>query len=145
MNQNQPPKGFQINTEHYETMHHHVALQLPEEACGLIAGEIDQSSYRALAVFPTTNVLHSTTRFKIDPQEQLDIFKQIEAEDWELLGIYHSHPNGPDEPSATDIAEAYYPEAVNLIWSYRTNYWRMRGFIIRDESVHEIPLHLGEF
>jgi len=34
-----------------------------------------------------------------------------------LIAIYHSHPHGPPEPSSTDVARAYYPEAAHLIIS----------------------------
>jgi proteasome lid subunit RPN8/RPN11 len=35
----------------------------------------------------------------------------------ELLAIYHSHPQGPEGPSETDIAMATYPEATYIIIS----------------------------
>ena len=65
--------------------------------------------------FITTNVLHSAVRYRIDPAEQLAGLQPDRRSGLELVGIYHSHPNGPDG-LATDIAEAYYPEAVYLIW-----------------------------
>jgi proteasome lid subunit RPN8/RPN11 len=35
---------------------------------------------------------------------------------WNMLAIYHSHPpGGRTEPSASDIATAYYPEALILV------------------------------
>ena len=33
-----------------------------------------------------------------------------------LIGIFHSHPAGPETASVTDIAEAAY-EVVSVIWS----------------------------
>jgi proteasome lid subunit RPN8/RPN11 len=32
-----------------------------------------------------------------------------------IIGVYHSHPNGPATPSETDIAEARYPDWLHLI------------------------------
>ena len=39
---------------------------------------------------------------------------QIEFEDRGLAywAIYHSHPQGPETPSETDVRLAFYPEAV---------------------------------
>jgi proteasome lid subunit RPN8/RPN11 len=47
----------------------------------------------------------------------------MEAQGLEMVGIYHSHPHGPDSPSPTDIAEAYYPDAVYLIWFRQDGEW----------------------
>lgn len=140
----QRPKVIRLNTSLWKEMCADVECQTPEEACGLVVGVSTQDTYQALAVIPTTNVLHSPHRFRVDPQEQLDAFNTIETLGWELIGIYHSHPRGPDEPSPTDIAEAYYPEAVHLIWSGRTDEWKCRGFIIQGDSVYEVPVLLTE-
>jgi proteasome lid subunit RPN8/RPN11 len=74
------------------------------------------------------------------PEEQLNAFLHFEAQGWELVGIYHSHPQGPDSPSAADLAEAYYPESVYLIWSHHQGSWRCRGFQIRDLQFIEVEL-----
>jgi proteasome lid subunit RPN8/RPN11 len=92
------------------------------------------------AVFPVTNVLHSPVRFLMDPEEQLAVFHQVEEQDWQLLAIYHSHLQGPEQPSPTDIAEAYYPELVNLIWSNITGAWICRGFSIQKGRVNPVPV-----
>jgi len=99
--------------------------------------------YRAQAIIPTTNVLHSRVRYRIEPLEQLKAFEDFEELGWELVGIYHSHPNGPDAPSPTDVAEAYYPEAVYLIWSHRTGEWNCRGFLIQDGNIDEVRLTIS--
>jgi proteasome lid subunit RPN8/RPN11 len=54
-------------------------------------------------------------RFTMDPQRQLQIILDFEQQKWEVVGIYHSHPQGYARPSATDIAELTYPDAVYLI------------------------------
>ena len=116
-----------------------VEQRKPQEACGLIAG----IENRCLAVFPISNALHSPVRFRMEPGEQLETFMRIDENDWELLAIYHSHPTGPSHPSPTDITEAAYPEAVNLIWSPKDTTWQCRGFIIRDQVVYEIPIRIS--
>ncbi|MEW5873010.1 MAG: M67 family metallopeptidase [Chloroflexota bacterium] len=114
----------------------------PEEACGLLAGLIEAGSYQALAVLPLSNSLHSPVRFRIDASEQLAAFQQIEAQGWELVGIYHSHPQGPEVPSATDIAEAYYPEAAYLVWSGAGGKWACRAFTILDRQVRSLVMSI---
>ena len=113
----------------------------PEETCGLLAGPADG---KVEMVFPVTNILRSPVLFRMDAYEQLKAFQQIEENGWELLGIYHSHPRGPDQPSITDIREAYYPEAVNIIIFATGGGWRCRGFYIRDGGIDEIPVVILE-
>jgi proteasome lid subunit RPN8/RPN11 len=112
----------------------------PEEACGLLLGEINQNYYQATEVRPTQNVLRSPVRYRMNPKEQLDTFNYMDKKGLYLVGIYHSHPDGPDTPSDTDIDEAFYPEAVYLIWSRSSGEWKCRAFLIQDGSITEIQI-----
>jgi proteasome lid subunit RPN8/RPN11 len=125
-----------LHEEHWKSMLADILERLSEEACGIVAG----TGGTSCAVFPVTNVLHSPVRFLMDPEEQIDVFNQIEDQDWQLLAIYHSHLQGLERPSPTDIAEAYYPELVNLIWSNTTGEWICRGFLIQKGQVTSIPV-----
>lgn len=117
-----------------------VLARLPEEACGLVGGR--QGCARQ--VYPVENTLHSPTRYRLEPQEQIRVFLSLEKLGWELLAIYHSHPAGPDHPSPTDLAEASYPESIYLIWYPRDGDWACRGFILQEGQFTEIPIFIGE-
>jgi proteasome lid subunit RPN8/RPN11 len=91
-------------------------------------------------MMPITNVEDGQDRFLMDSQEQVDAILRIEDEGLQLLGIYHSHPKGPEEPSESDINEAAYPEAGYLIWSPGVEQWSCRAFIIEQDTVREIPI-----
>lgn len=61
----------------------------------------------------------------------------------DLLGIYHSHPNGKNEPSLRDIELAYYPDAVYFIISPLPGSRRpVRAFSIRDGRVAELEVRV---
>jgi proteasome lid subunit RPN8/RPN11 len=111
---------------------------LPEEGCGILI-EKEFGQIEAVAV---TNSLHSPMRFRMEPGEQLEIMNQIDEQNWRLAGIYHSHPKGPNHPSATDLAESAYPQAVSLIWFPQAGGWNCRAFILRDEFYTEIGINL---
>jgi proteasome lid subunit RPN8/RPN11 len=84
------------------------------EICGLVTAR-NGHPIRCIAV---RNVAPQPQRlFSMDPQQQIDAMRSIREQGEELYGIYHSHPQGPAEPSATDIDEAAYPEALYLIVS----------------------------
>ena len=125
-----------LNDEHWNLMREDIIERMSEEACGIVAG-IEETS---CAVFTVTNILHSQVRFRMAPEEQLDVFNQIEDQDLQLLAIYHTHLKGPDRPSPIDIAEAYYPELINLIWSNITGEWNCRGFLIDEGQVTPVPV-----
>lgn len=82
-----------------------------------------------------------TTRYVIDPREQLKAFRSIDAAGEELLGIYHSHPVSQPFPSPTDRAEAHYPDAFYILVSLRTGEPEVRAFRIKpDDFVAEVPV-----
>jgi len=82
-----------------------------------------------------------TTRYVIDPREQLKVFRSIDAAGEELLGIYHSHPVSQPYPSPTDRAEAHYTDVVYVLVSVRTAKPEVAGFRIgADEFVRTVTL-----
>lgn len=117
----------------------YVGQNAPLESCGLLAGKNDQVG----KVIFVRNQAQSPARFVMDPYEQLKAFDWIESNGLDLLGIFHSHPAGPEAASATDIAEAAY-EVVYLIWSRNQERWKVRGFWIENGSVTEVSLQIAE-
>jgi len=121
----------------WQAMRRQVNRLAPLEACGLLAG-INRRVEMSIGV---RNADQSPVRFHMEPLEQWRAFQRIESAGMELLGIYHSHPDGPDRPSPTDIAEAMYP-VVQIIWYRQEGKWRARGFRIEAVKVREVALEL---
>jgi proteasome lid subunit RPN8/RPN11 len=86
----------------YEQIIEHARREAPDECCGMVAGRAAD----VVEVYPATNVEHSHLRFMIDPTEQLEIDRQMEAAGLELTAIYHSHTRTAPKPSETDIIYA---------------------------------------
>lgn len=137
---NHPTAQLILTAEFFEQMRRHVASLAPEEACGMIAGQAGL----AHQVFPITNQLRSPVRFRMAPEEQLRAFIRMDELGLELAAIYHSHPAGPSQPSITDVAEAYYPEAIYLIWFPGPTGWSCQGFTIREGVVQQARIHVAE-
>lgn len=114
-----------------------MAAQAPIEACGLLAGKQDSVE----SVLRVQNTDQSPVRFRVDAQEQYNAFKWMEANDLDLVGIFHSHPSGPETVSPTDIAEAAY-DVVHVIWSQKKQIWNARGFWIEKGQVTEVTLQV---
>jgi len=128
-----------ISKTHWQEMLDYVEQNAPLESCGLLAGKNNQGG----EVIFVRNQAQSPARFVMDPYEQLKAFDWIESNGLDLLGIFHSHPVGPETASAADIAEAAY-EVVYLIWSRKQDYWIARGFWIENGTATEVHLQIAD-
>jgi proteasome lid subunit RPN8/RPN11 len=125
---------------HLVEMLAHVKSCLPEEACGLIASSHQVSR----AVYPIPNELRSPHRFRMNPVAQLEAFLDIEKLGWVLAAIYHSHPEGPPEPSETDLVESTYPGVLNLIWHTHGASWSWGCYVLSKDGYETVKIHVGD-
>ena len=72
---------IQLNKADFEKMLAHATRELPDEACGLIAGEVQGTDKIVRKVYLLTNIDHSNEHFSLDPKEQLAAVKDMRA--WE--------------------------------------------------------------
>lgn len=103
----------QFPAELYLQMIEHLQGEVPNEGCGLIAFDGD----RPVKIYRGTNILASPTRYRMDDEQVIEAIDEIEKNGWQLGAIYHSHPSSPPTPSATDIREANWPQALMVIVS----------------------------
>ena len=69
--------------------------------------------------------------------------KAIDQSGEDLIGIFHSHPQGLAVPSETDISQAYYPQATYVILArYNEKGWYMRGYNLVKGQIKEIVLRM---
>lgn len=108
-----------------------------EECCGLLAGRDGVITEMYLAV----NALASATAYEIAPKDLFRILREMHAAGLELMGIYHSHPTGENQPSARDIERAYYLDVGYFILSPLPGApLPVRAFEIRDGRVEELSI-----
>ena len=62
---------IQITKADYEKIIAHAKANLPEEACGLIAGSKDGDIKKIEKVYLLTNIAHTTEHFSMDPGNSL--------------------------------------------------------------------------
>ena len=93
-----------------------------QECCGILLGE----GARITAIRPAANVHPEPARhFEIDPRALIDAHRDARSAGPQVLGYYHSHPNGLAEPSATDRAQAARDGAIwAIIAAGRITLWR---------------------
>jgi proteasome lid subunit RPN8/RPN11 len=96
----------------------------PDECCGLLIGrdwsEDGQNNGRVVTrIAPSPNVTKNDpkTSFEVDPKIQFDLMREIRGTNKHIIGVYHSHPNNPAQPSSKDLAQAWEPDLTWLIVS----------------------------
>ena len=124
----------------FDDMVEHGLAAFPNEACGVLAGK----EGRPVKFFPMTNQDASPVSYRLDPEEQLRVFDEIEDEGWDLVAIFHTHTHSEAYPSETDLRQAFYPEAVYLVMSLSDRSKPvLRGFRIDDGSIEEEELQIA--
>jgi [CysO sulfur-carrier protein]-S-L-cysteine hydrolase len=134
------PPPVRVTNEIFQHIIRHAREDAPRECCGLLAGRNDLIS----RVFPSVNAAEKPeTSYEIAPREIFQHMRAMHATRLELLGIYHSHPKGKNEPSLRDVELAYYPETPYLIVSPLADEQRtVRAFVIQDGSVRELEIQI---
>ncbi|HVW64067.1 MAG TPA: M67 family metallopeptidase [Nitrosospira sp.] len=108
----------------------------PIETCGIIAGR--EGSNIPLRLIPMRNAAQSETFFTFDPQQQLQVWREMEAQREEPIVIYHSHTHTQAYPSHTDVKYATEPRAHYVIIPTDSRYEEeIRSFRIADGMVTE--------
>lgn len=106
---------LRIPRGHVDEMIAHAREDHPDEACGVIVGP--EGSDAPVRLIRMVNVDRSPTFFRFDPAEQLQLAKELDAADEEIVVVYHSHTMTEAYPSRTDIAYAAEPQAHYLLVS----------------------------
>ena len=108
---------IKLNKADFEKILAHARAEAPVEACGLIAGRIEDGNKLIDKVYILTNVDHAEEHFTLDPKEQLAAVKDMRANGLVPLGNWHSHPVSPSRPSQEYKRLAYDSRASYLILS----------------------------
>ncbi len=133
---------IRMDSKTYDELILYAREHLPEEACGLIAGEIDGDDKFIKKVFFLENTDHAEDHFTLDPKEQLRAVKDMREKGLKPLGNWHSHPSSPSRPSVEDISLAYDSKASYLILSFMTNAPVINSFHIENGEYEKEDLRI---
>lgn len=87
----------------------------PNECCGLIEGRRNGRAVYATTIHPIRNLSTEPDRFELDPAEHFRLMRALRGTAREIVGCYHSHPNGRAELSPRDRANAVEDDFLWLI------------------------------
>ena len=91
-----------------------VSAGYPLETCGLLIGQSNNAEVVVGDAIAARNLNRERAhdRFELDPRAFFDAERMARHAGLELVGVWHSHPDHPPRPSATDRAFAWQG------WSY---------------------------
>ncbi len=111
--------------------------ELPHECCGLLLGK----NGKIQRTLPMRNAEPSPEAYFMDPRQQVEVFTDMEKKRETLIGIYHSHPEGPSTPSRTDLEMAFHQDVVYIIISLeKKNNPELKAFTLEKGSFKEVKL-----
>lgn len=103
---------MQIAPDVLVALRRHLVGAYPAEGCGLLIGRVrpegstvvhHQASVRNIRLGDGAEY----HRYSITPEEFLSVERHAEASGFQVVGVYHSHPNVSARPSAYDREHAW--------------------------------------
>jgi len=111
------------------------------EACGILVGKHLGGDFEVVDVVKASNMVSSSTRFEINPEELYRAIKGAEAKSLEVIGFYHSHLGYGAGPSAVDLDRMkLFPDLVWLICDISDESAEFKAFMMRGEKLVELEI-----
>ena len=106
-----------VSRVHLKALADLAEASFPAEACALLIGRRGPGlHYRITRVEPSRNQAADPGRgFEIDPGLRIGLQRELRRGLEQIVGVWHSHPNGRPEPSAADAAMIFEPDLCWLI------------------------------
>src|ERR1700746_1544445 len=96
----------------------HMESAYPHECCVLMIGTSVGSEHvvHAFRKCRNLNTERAHDRYEMDPLCMLKTQREFENGPWDIIGIYHSHPDHPSRASQTDTDRAL--DAQAFVYSF---------------------------
>lgn len=139
-----PSSMIKFGTDTHNEIVQHAREGKPHEVCGVLGGKRDGGSGEVGYVRRVENVSETPrVNYLMEPEDQLEAIDEVEDSGYDVVGFYHSHPEGPEQPSETDAERANWPGHSYVIVSLGTEepsvgswLWTGEGFE-KEEVVTE--------
>ena len=107
----------------HEEIRNHGVRSYPFEGCGLLIGKVVSGHNNVLKIVPLENVWpvedEKRERFRISEDAWRDAELEAMADDMDVIGIFHSHPDCAPVASPRDLGWASWPGYSYLITEIR--------------------------
>ena len=124
----------------------HAEVERPNECCGFLAGQIREPVGLVVESIPIVNELQSPTAYRTEARSLFAAYRTLRDRQFELIAVYHSHPNVSAIPSRRDREEWTYGETACAIVGMadgkpELRVWQLRGDIAK---VHELEIVVAQ-
>ena len=127
-----------VSPQALQAIGEHAISCYPEEACGLLVGNI--ASSEVLEFHACENIAHSAKVYTINPKQHLVIERNAEDAGLEVVGVVHSHTHTEAYPSSTDVAQAPDPGWHYMIVTLKRGVPEPRNFRIIEGVISETAI-----
>ena len=97
--------GLVISKEKLNAIHQNGEQAYPEEGAGLMLGRFAGEEKQVETILPLANTREDASRhnrYLLDPQDYLKGEMEAARLGLDVLGVFHSHPDHPNQPSEFD-------------------------------------------
>jgi proteasome lid subunit RPN8/RPN11 len=119
----------------HEQIRGQAAEAYPEECCGFLLGVpvASHKSVQKLLVLPNSSPENRARRYVVSPDAYRSAEQAAEKEGFEILGIYHSHPDHPSRPSQFDLDHALPSWSYIIVSVDRGTSAEMSSWVLMDD------------
>lgn len=97
--------SIEIEAQLLERIYNHGESAYPNEGAGLLLGEVLEDRWRITEILPLNNSREEAARhnrYLITADDMMHGEEYAERKGLDVLGVFHSHPDHPDQPSEFD-------------------------------------------
>jgi proteasome lid subunit RPN8/RPN11 len=97
--------SLHISADILGQIHSYGQKAYPEEGAGLLIGSADGANRKVETILPLSNAREDAVRhnrYLITPQDMLNGEQQAAQRGMDVIGVFHSHPDHPNQPSEFD-------------------------------------------
>jgi proteasome lid subunit RPN8/RPN11 len=141
--------SLELEPRWLHAIHRHGEQAYPEEGAGLLLGTVSGDGKRVAAILELPNTREDgarRNRYLLTPQDYLQGETEAARLGLEVIGVFHSHPDHPNQPSEFDREWAmpwfsYLITSVAAGRALASRSWRL----LEDRSAFvEEPVLIGE-
>ena len=136
---------LRVELQQIQQLRYLADMTYPFEACGMLIGNMHPQRVEVAAVLQARNLSQNGARdrYVLDPEDFLTAERAARAKRMEIVGIWHSHPNHPAEPSTRDLESAwhgysYVIVSVDALGDTVVRSWRLRGSRLMAEQIEVV-------
>jgi proteasome lid subunit RPN8/RPN11 len=138
---------FMLTQEMLDDIHADGEERYPEETAGLLLGRVAGGSRQVTQLLPIQNEFAAGERhhrYQISPEAMIEAEDMADELGVSVIGVFHSHPDHPAEPSEFDrqLALPWFTYLITRVESGRAI--ESRVWLLRDDrqGFDEVPIRI---